>query len=104
MDVQLKPNDSIELTFGKKNPAVVCVYRGYTDSVNKRQLGIYSTGETLVLKAGAEGADLLVLSSQPINEPLVQYDPFVMNKNEEIEQALQDFRNPQYLRQLKSAS
>lgn len=98
MDEQLKPNESIELTFGKKNPAVVHVYKGYTDSVNKRQLGIYSTGETLVLKAGAECADFLVLSGQPINEPLVQYGPFVMNKNKEIEQALQDFRNPQYLR------
>ncbi|MEH6442686.1 MAG: pirin family protein [Oceanospirillaceae bacterium] len=104
LDVQLKPNESIDLSFAENNPAVVYVYRGYTDSVNKRQLGIYSTGETLALIAGAQGADLLVLSGQPIDEPLVQYGPFVMNKHEEIEQALQDFRNPQYLRQLKSPS
>ncbi|WP_295474558.1 pirin family protein [uncultured Pseudomonas sp.] len=41
----------------------------------------------------AEGARVLVIAGKPLGEPIVQYGPFVMNSREEIEQALQDFRN-----------
>lgn len=34
----------------------------------------------------------IVLAGRPINEPIVQYGPFVMNKPEEIEQAIRDFQ------------
>jgi hypothetical protein len=42
--------------------------------------------------ASPEGAVLLVLSGQPIGEPIVGYGPFVMNSREEIEAAMNDFR------------
>ena len=54
------------------------------------------------MKAGRRGAELLVLSGRPIKEPLVQYGPFVMNTPEEIERALTDFQNPQFLSRLTS--
>lgn len=50
-------------------------------------------GDHLHLRAGASGARLLLLAAEPINEPIVQYGPFVMNSTEEIEQALQDYRD-----------
>jgi redox-sensitive bicupin YhaK (pirin superfamily) len=48
------------------------------------------------------GAELLVLSGQPINEPLVQYGLFVMNTAKEIERALAGFQDPAFLSKLTS--
>jgi len=45
--------------------------------------------------AGGTAAGALVLSGRPIDEPIVQYGPFVMNTREEIEQAIRDFRHGQ---------
>jgi len=41
----------------------------------------------------AEGARVLLIAGTPLNEPIVQYGPFVMNSREEIEQALRDLRD-----------
>lgn len=46
-------------------------------------------GETISIKA-EEDSVLLVLSGEPINEPLVAYGPFLMNTKEEILQAYDD--------------
>ena len=35
---------------------------------------------------------LLVLSGEPLNEPYVSYGPFVMNTNEEIREAIEDYK------------
>jgi redox-sensitive bicupin YhaK (pirin superfamily) len=40
-----------------------------------------------------QGARVLLLAGKPLNEPIVQYGPFVMNSREEIEQALRDYRD-----------
>ncbi|MFV9683932.1 pirin family protein [Pseudomonas sp. NY15367] len=43
--------------------------------------------------ASSHGARALLIAGTPLNEPIVQYGPFVMNSREEIEQALRDFRD-----------
>lgn len=103
LDVHLAANESVELSFNADNPAQVYVYKGATDLIANRQLGIYSEGKNLLLKAGPAGAELLVLSGRPIKEPLVQYGPFVMNTKEEIERALKDFQSPQFLEKLSGS-
>lgn len=39
---------------------------------------------------------LLVLSGQPLNEPYVSYGPFVMNTEEEIRQAIEDYNQGKF--------
>jgi len=103
LDIHLAANESVELSFNADNPAQVYVYKGATDLIANRQLGIYSEGKNLLLKASPAGAELLVLSGRPIIEPLVQYGPFVMNTKEEIERALKDFQSPQFLEKLSGS-
>jgi redox-sensitive bicupin YhaK (pirin superfamily) len=97
VDVQLAANETVELSLNTENKALLYVYKGATDLIASRQLGVYDNGGRLALKAGPSGAELLVLSGQPINEPIVQYGPFVMNTSEEINRAINDFQNPQFL-------
>ena len=44
------------------------------------------------LVAGPEGAEILMLQGRPIAEPVAQYGPFVMNTDQEIQQAFADYR------------
>jgi redox-sensitive bicupin YhaK (pirin superfamily) len=101
LDMQLSADETVQLFFNEENPAQVYVYQGNTDAIAMRELGVYGTGKCLQLKAGSAGAQLLVLSGRPINEPLVQYGPFVMNTVEEIERAIKDFQSRQFLEGLR---
>jgi redox-sensitive bicupin YhaK (pirin superfamily) len=51
-----------------------------------------NNGEEIHIKACTKSV-ILILSGAPLNEPVVQYGPFVMNTKEEIEQALNDYNN-----------
>lgn len=101
MDVKLAPNETVELSFNRENPAWVYVYSGSTGDLNLRNLGVYQKGGLLLLKASPLGAELLVLSGRPINEPIVQYGPFVMNTAEEIETALTEFQISEFINELR---
>lgn len=52
-------------------------------------------GETIELAADEESI-LLVLSGEPIDEPIAAYGPFLMNNAEELEAAMDDFRNGKF--------
>ncbi|OXY80396.1 pirin family protein [Oceanimonas doudoroffii] len=58
----------------------------------KGQSALLGDGDTLSLTAGNQGGRLLVLAGRPLNEPVVQYGPFVMNTQAEIERAIMDYR------------
>jgi redox-sensitive bicupin YhaK (pirin superfamily) len=60
-----------------------------------RSAGLLTSGAHVRVRAGADGARLLLLAGRPIGEPVVQYGPFVMNTREEIEQAVVDYQRGQ---------
>lgn len=50
----------------------------------------------LILEASDTDIEILILQSKPINEPIVQHGPFVMNDKNEIIQTFRDYEKSQF--------
>jgi hypothetical protein len=64
---------------------------------SSRQVVVFANdGGQVSIKAHSESAsplEVLVIAGRPLNEPVARYGPFVMNSDEEIAQAIEDYRN-----------
>ncbi len=75
------------------------VNEGGTKEVNARKMIVYEpAGEIIDLTAGDQGARLLLVSGEPIGEPIARYGPFVMNTKDEIETALRELRDGTFIK------
>jgi redox-sensitive bicupin YhaK (pirin superfamily) len=75
----------------------VYVYRDSLSVADKpvpaqRMAILANDGDAVRLVAGAHGARALLIAGRPLKEPIVQYGPFVMNSQQQIFQAVEDFR------------
>ncbi len=61
--------------------------------LNPGELAILDHKKAGVILEVEESLKALVLSGEPIEEPVVGYGPFVMSTEQEIFQAVQDYRN-----------
>ena len=99
LDVHLEPGARFEQPLPDTHNAFAYVYRGeltLADTLVRRQrmaLLANTPGSTgLVMTAGAEGARVILIAGAPLNEPIAQHGPFVMNTHQELLQAVQDFQ------------
>jgi hypothetical protein len=67
-----------------------------TEVVRDAQLVTLDAIGTGVSLEANNDATLLVLSGEPIDEPIVGYGPFVMNTSEQITQAIEDFNSGRF--------
>ena len=57
------------------------------------ELAVLGDGEHVRLRSTGEASRALVVAGKPLNEPVVQHGPFVMNTSEQIQQAIVDVQN-----------
>ncbi len=100
LDIHLKAGGSFATELPPAHNAFVYVYRGEAIigeiAIASKQMGILSNGEEGVSILASGDTRLILLAGKPLNEPIVQYGPFVMNTQEEIHQALDDFRSGRF--------
>lgn len=96
-DLRLKAGYQVELTLPEGFNTSVFVLRGQVvinglQTAKEAELVLFGqAGERVVLEA-KEDATILVLSGEPIREPIARYGPFVMNTQDELVQAMNDYR------------
>ncbi|MFN2444389.1 MAG: pirin family protein [Vicinamibacterales bacterium] len=75
-----------------------------TDTVRRGDIGdrslvLFGRGDEVVVQAGDAGIRFLLVSGQPLEEPVAWHGPIVMNTQEELRQAVSDLRNGTFIRQ-----
>jgi quercetin 2,3-dioxygenase len=100
-DIRLNQGHGSRFTVPEGHTLAVVVLRG-TVQVNGTQIArdaemvmLDRVGSDLLLEANSD-ATLLLLSGEPIDEPIVGHGPFVMNTTAEINQAIADFNSGQF--------
>jgi redox-sensitive bicupin YhaK (pirin superfamily) len=101
-DVVLKTGEKVELTVPAGHNTAVVLRKGDVTVNNSAKLAgearitaLSQDGTTVVIEAAAD-SELVLLSGEPINEPVASYGPFVMNTREEIMQAVADLKSGKF--------
>ncbi len=96
-DVRMKAGSFAELSLPEGHQAGLVLLRGAiqantTETVQgEAKLVVLSPEGSAVRLYAREDSTILVLSGEPIDEPVASYGPFVMNTREEIVQAVRDY-------------
>lgn len=102
LDVALKSGPS-EIAMNSDESAFIYVYegdvvvnkgdQGNETTLEQGELGVLSQKGTQLCVSTDTECKFIVVSGKPINEPVVQYGPFVMNSQQEIVQAFNDYQS-----------
>lgn len=100
-DLRLRRDGMADLPLPEGHTVALVVLRG-TVMVNGRDVAregqfvlLERSGGAVAVEANSD-ATVLLLSGEPIDEPVVMHGPFVMNTAEEIRQAIADFQGGRF--------
>jgi redox-sensitive bicupin YhaK (pirin superfamily) len=95
IDVSLTSSGTHTQAITPGHTAFVYAFEGAIEiagtQIKLNQLALLSDGDEVVLTSKNTGR-AIVVSGAPIGEPIARYGPFVMNTNDEIKQAINDFK------------
>ena len=100
-NVLLEKGGNAEFSFPVNYTTLLLVIEGKiavnnNDTVLVDNLAYFNDdGENFNISA-SENSKILILSGEPIQEPIAAHGPFVMNSREEIIQAMEDFNSGKF--------
>jgi redox-sensitive bicupin YhaK (pirin superfamily) len=105
LDVTVNPNSEFTHTTKKGHTVFAYVFegKGYFDEDDSRLIEsdhavIFGDGEKIVVRAQDCHVRFLLISGKPIGEPVVWYGPIVMNTQEELQQAFDEYRKGTFIK------
>jgi hypothetical protein len=66
--------------------------------IGDRSLVLFDSGDEVTVQAGEEGIRFLLVSGQPIEEPVAWYGPIVMNTQAQLQQAYAELRDGTFIK------
>jgi hypothetical protein len=86
--------------------AYVIEGQGHFDEKKKQLIGngtvcLYADGDHIAVTTAEEPVRFLLISGKPINEPVAWYGPIVMNSDEELQLAFEEYRNGTFIKHKK---
>lgn len=105
LDVTLPPQGEITVPTQRGYTAFAYTIDGGTrfgaddgDSLARDHAVLLGDGDQVHARAGESGGRFLVISGRPLHEPVAWYGPIVMNRQEELSQALQELRRGDFVK------
>ena len=100
-DIRLNAGKSATFDLPQDHTSALVVLHGSVEvngqhAVSEGQLALFEREGTQVRLHASDDAVLLILSGEPIDEPIVGHGPFVMNSEAEIHQAFRDFQSGKF--------
>lgn len=104
LDVALDAGTRWETALPEGHNAFVYAYEGDANigdgddarALGSRELAVLGGGSRLALRAGGQGARVIVVAGRPLREPVARHGPFVMNTRQELMQAFVDFQEGRF--------
>jgi len=99
LDVSLPSDSSFTHQIPRGQTAFAYVFDGEAsfegdgDRIAHTRLIVFGDGDFVNVTTKDASVRFLLVSGNPLNEPIARYGPFVMNTRDEIEQALRDLRD-----------
>ncbi len=109
VDVTLEPGGSFALPVPAGHSAFAYVLEGEGEFgpegsarvARAPKLVVWGDGDEVVVQAAEQPARFLLVSGEPLHEPIARYGPFVMNTREEIEETLEELRKGTFAADVK---
>jgi len=99
LDLQLDAGAAADIALPAEHNGFAYVYSGQAQvgggafrTLDRGSLGVLGKGDTVHIAAPNAPARLILVAGRPFNEPVAKYGPFVMNTQQQIAQAIDDFR------------
>lgn len=101
-NIHLDPKASISLDVKKENTVMIFTLMGEVVSggtkVNEKTAARFGEGDTVAIEAGENGAEVMLMSAPPLNEPVAWYGPIVMNTEGELRTAVRELNEGSFIK------